>query len=342
MKKKVLLSLSILFIIGCCFVGILYYTIWGTNVNTDDSNNVFYINTGSDFKTVLRDLTEKKIIKNKQTFELTSKLMKFDSGNIKPGKYNIPDNINNRNLIQKFRSGLQDPINVTIGNVRNLDKLIGDMSKQFEFDSIDFVRYISDSTSRPDFDNANLISLFIPDTYSMYWNNSPQTVVKRMQKEYDAFWSNNDRTLKAASLNLSTQEVMTLASIVEKETNYNPEKARIAGVYLNRISRNIPLQADPTVVFAVGDFTIRRVLNKHLRYKSPYNTYMNLGLPPGPICLPSKSSIDAVLNYEKHGYIYFCAKTGYEGQHVFAKTLTQHNRNARKYQKWLSSEGIKK
>lgn len=342
MKKKVLFSLVFLFVIGCCLAGALYYTIWGVNVSTDDSNNVFYIQTGSDFETVLGDLVEKKIIQKESTFVLTSKLMKFGTTSIKSGKYSIPDNINNRNLIQKLRSGIQDPVNVTIGNTRNVNKLIGDLSTQFEFDSIDFVKYISDSTSRPDFDNANLISLFIPDTYSMYWNNSPKTVVNRMHKEYDAFWSNNDRTLKAESLNLTNQEVMTLASIVEKETNYNPEKARIAGVYLNRLARNIPLQADPTVVFAVGDFSIRRVLNKHLQYKSPYNTYLNAGLPPGPICLPSKSSIDAVLNYEKHAFIYFCAKTGYGGQHIFAKTLTQHNKNARKYQRWLSSEGIKR
>jgi UPF0755 protein len=187
----------------------------------------------------------------------------------------------------------------------------------------------------------NIMSLFIPNTYQVYWNTSPQNLLKRLQVENDAFWAKKNRREKAKSLGLSTQEVYTLASIVEKESLVMDEKPIIAGVYLNRLKKGMLLQADPTVVFAVGDFSIQRVLNKHLAIDSPYNTYKNVGLPPGPICMPSISSIDGVLNAEKHNYIFFCAKPNSGGRHAFANTLAGHNRNAAIYRNWLQANQIR-
>jgi UPF0755 protein len=182
--------------------------------------------------------------------------------------------------------------------------------------------------------------MFIPNTYEFYWNTSAEKFVEKMAEEYKNFW-NEDRKAKAEKMGLTQSEVSTLASIVEQETQKNDEKARIAGVYINRINIGMPLQADPTVVFAVGDFTIKRVLNSHLRIDSPYNTYLYAGLPPGPICIPSVSSIDGVLNYEKHNYLYFCAKEDFSGYSNFASTLSQHNVNAQKYHRALRKAGIR-
>ena len=187
-----------------------------------------------------------------------------------------------------------------------------------------------------------MMSIFIPNTYQVYWNISPTELIDRMKKESDKFWSDKNRMDKLAKLEMTKEEVYTLASIVEKETNYVPEKATVAGVYLNRLNKGIMLQADPTVVFANNDFKIRRVLNKHLEKDSPYNTYKYAGLPPGPIAIASISSIDAVLENKDHKFLYFCAVPDNSGQHAFAKTLSQHNANARKFQRWLNKQRIYK
>jgi UPF0755 protein len=182
------------------------------------------------------------------------------------------------------------------------------------------------------------MTLFIPNTYEIYWNTNAEEFLQRMKKESDRFW-NEDRKAKAQRLRLTKYEVITLASIVEEETNYNPERSRIAGVYLNRIKKGMLLQADPTVKFALRDFTIRRIYNSHLAFVSPYNTYLVKGLPPGPICTPSVKSIDAVLQAEQNEYLYFCASVDSPGTHVFAKTYEQHLLNARRYQKYLNERG---
>ena len=175
----------------------------------------------------------------------------------------------------------------------------------------------------------------------MNWNIAPEAIADRMEKEHQFFWSQNNRLQKAKEIGLSPTEVYTLASIVEKESQSKIERPIIAGLYLNRLKTGIPLQADPTVVFAVGDFTLRRVLNKHLEIDSPYNTYRFTGLPPGPICMPSISSLDAILNAEKHRYLYMCAKPDNSGLHVFAESLSEHNVNANRYRRWLNQRGIR-
>ncbi|HAZ24348.1 MAG TPA: endolytic transglycosylase MltG, partial [Algoriphagus sp.] len=190
-----------------------------------------------------------------------------------------------------------------------------------------------------DFNEETIMSMFIPNTYEVWWNTSPEALFDRMYKEYNDFWT-DERKKKAAELGLNPKEVSTLASIVQAESQKKDERAKIAGVYLNRLKLNMPLQADPTLVFALGDFSLKRILNIHKETESPYNTYKYAGLPPGPINLPDINSLDAVLNYEDHDYLYFCAKEDFSGYHAFAKTLSEHNANARRYQAALNAAKI--
>ena len=338
--KKILIVFALLLLIASVVGYQGYKAIWDNNINDSKKELYLYIHNNTTFNNLLDSLQKDDIVKSIKTFTWTSTLMKFNDQSIKPGKYLIKSPMSNRELIQKLRTGRQEPIDVIIGNHRTIESVIGTLSRNFEFDSLALSNHLFSEIENLGFDKENIISLFIPDTYQLFWNVTPSQFLDRIKGEYDKYWA--DRKEQAKSLGMTQQEVSTLASIVEKESNFNPEKPRIAGVYINRLKRGILLQADPTVVFANQDFSIRRVLNKHLAFKSPYNTYLNVGLPPGPICLPSKSSIDAVLNYEKHKYLYFCAQIGYDGKHDFAKNLVQHNKNARKYQRWLSKEGIRK
>jgi UPF0755 protein len=227
-----------------------------------------------------------------------------------------------------------------INKFRVKEDLAAFVSHRLEADSATLMNSLNDDVYlRPyDLDSQTCMALFIPNTYEFYWNTSVEQFLQRMKKEYEHFW-NEERKNKAAALKLTPLQVTSLASIVEEETNYNPEKSRIAGVYLNRMKDKMMLQADPTVKFAIRDFSIRRVLNTHLAYVSPYNTYLNKGLPPGPICTPSIKTIDAVLNAEQHDYLYFCADPDKPGTHVFARTYHEHQLNAKRYQKWLMQRG---
>ena len=248
--------------------------------------------------------------------------------------------MSNYDLVKLLRSGKQEPVKLVIIKFRLKEDLAGFVSEKLEADSATLITSLNDDVYLRsfDFNQQNAMSLFIPNTYEFYWNTSADQFFKRMKKEYDRFWSEQRRE-KAASLNLTPVQVISLASIVEEETNYEPEKSRIAGVYLNRIHDNMLLQADPTVKFALKDFSITRILNTHLSFVSPYNTYLNKGLPPGPICTPSVRTIDAVLNAEQNDYLYFCADPERPGTHVFAKTYHDHQLNAKKYQRWLSERG---
>ncbi|MEO5906900.1 MAG: endolytic transglycosylase MltG, partial [Saprospiraceae bacterium] len=247
---------------------------------------------------------------------------------------------NNKTLVTMLRGGRQTPLKATIHNVRTIEQMAGRIAEKLEFDSVEFMQFIeqrfdSIAGTKPE----TRLTRFIPNTYEFYWTVSPEEFSSRMLKEHERFWT-NEKKAKAEQLGLSTEEVYTLASIIEKETNHNPEKPRMAGVYLNRIRDGIPLQADPTIVFALGDFELRRVLYGHLGIESPYNTYRNLGLPPGPIFMPGLPSINAVLDREVHDYLYFCAKPSEDGPgHAFASSLPEHNQNAQRYQRWLDSQG---
>jgi len=300
-----------------------------------------YIPTGSDYNSVRAKLYATGYLKNKRSFEWTAQRMHYGK-TIKPGKYKLTDGMSNRQLIGMLRSGRQEPIHVVISVARTKEDLAGKLGRQLEPDSGKFIRLMNDDTflRRFGLTSTTALALFIPNTYDIFWSTTAAGFFLRMYKENKNFW-HGARKAKADSLGLSEAEVITLASIIEKETNNNPEKPMIAGVYINRLKRGVPLQADPTIIYAWGDFSIRRVLNKHLEIKSPYNTYQKTGLPPGPICIPSVASIDAVLNYTHHGYLYFCAKEDLSGTHNFSSTLAEHNRNAKRYQKALNKLNVR-
>lgn len=269
-------------------------------------------------------------------FKVLAKRMNYRDDNLKSGLYEVSQDMNLIELIRHLRSGRQKPVNVIINSIRTIEQLAGKITANLEIDSLTFLNHV-DSIGRTD----TTMTRFIPNTYSVFWNIGAASLIERMDKERSKFWQAQNRKAKAADLLLTPTEVYILASIVEQESTLESEKPTIASVYLNRLERGIKLQADPTVVFANLDFSIRRVLNKHLALDSPYNTYLYEGLPPGPICMPSISSIDAVLNPSDTDYIFFCAKPGYQNGHAFASTLRQHNNNANTYREWLRNEGIR-
>ncbi|MDR0976832.1 MAG: endolytic transglycosylase MltG [Prevotellaceae bacterium] len=248
---------------------------------------------------------------------------------LRTGRYRVRNGDNIYRLFNRLYRGEQSPVNLTIGSVRSLDRLAGSIGRRLMIDSVDIAPLLNDT----------MMSLFIPNTYEVYWNISAPELIRRMQREHDRFWT-ADRRAKAQALEMTPAEVSTLASIVAEETNDNAEKPTVAGLYINRLRRGMPLQADPTVKFALQDFTLRRVLNEHLQVDSPYNTYLYRGLPPGPIRIPTPVDIDAVLDYRRHNYLYMCAKEDFSGSHNFATNLADHLRNARRYQQALNARRI--
>ncbi len=332
-----------IFLIFCGGVYYLYTSLWGSGVNNTSKYELF-IATGSSYNDVISHLQGDNILKSPYLFDLLADQMNYKKDKVKSGKYTIAPKMSIRHLISNLRSGNQSAIDITFNNIRTIEELAGRLSHQIEPDSMSLLNtLIADlNVTSKGFTRESVGVMYIPNTYQVYWNITPQQLVNRMQKEYKIFWSHNNRKSKAKAKNITPIQASILGSIVQKETNKKPEQSIVAGVYLNRIRIGMPLQADPTVVFGIGDFTIKRVLNKHLEYKSPYNTYLNKGLPPGPICIAESTAIDAVLDAEDSGYLYFCAKPGYRGGHLFAKDLTAHNKNARIYHRWLSKEGIMK
>lgn len=260
----------------------------------------------------------------------------------KPGHYTLSPGMSVVRIARILKLGLQTPVRVTINNVRTPAQLAQKLARQLDADSAAFMRvFVSpEQAARVGFDSVTLFSMFIPDSYEFYWTVSPEELVRRMKRGYDRFWTPARDSLRRRS-GLSRLEVMTLASIVYEETRKSDEMPRVAGVYVNRLNKGIPLQADPTVKYAMQDFALRRILYKHLKYSSPYNTYINKGLPPSPICMPGKNAIDAVLNFEKHDYIFFCARPEFDGYHNFARTLAEHNANARAYSAELNRRNIR-
>lgn len=320
----------------------LYQNVFAANTPQNLDEKILLIPQGSTLDDVVDSLVTNGQIKHEKSFRWAVSKMSYDNENIRAGRYEIPPGASNRVLITLLRGGRQTPLQLTIQNVRTIEQMCGRVGAKLEFDSLDLLQYLNQhfdtlAGTTPE----TRLTRFIPNTYEFYWTVTPEDFCKRMLKEHDRFWT-DERKNKAAAIGLSPEEVYTLASIIEKETNHNPEKTRMAGVYLNRIRDGIPLQADPTIVFALGDFEIRRILYGHLDVESPYNTYRNLGLPPGPIFMPGLPSIDAVLNREEHDFLYFCARPTDDGPgHAFASTLPAHNENARRYQRWLDTQGIK-
>ena len=312
-----------------------------SNTNKQFDQGYLYIPTGSNLDDVVAIIKAQHILNNTESFKWVASKMNFK--NIKPGKYKITKGLSNIELVRLLRSGKQEPIKLTFQNIRLKTDFAGYIGKNFEIDSSAFLNMLDsiDLVRQYGFDEETIFCMFIPNTYELYWNTSKEKFFERMQKEYVKFW-HTERLAQAKAIGLSPVQVSILASIVDQEALLNREMVRIAGVYMNRLNRGIKLEADPTVIFANGDFTVKRVLYKLLQKDSPYNTYKYIGLPPGPICMPSVAAIDAVLHFEKHNYIYFCAKEDFSGLHNFASNVTEHQMNARKFQQALNNRGIKK
>lgn len=341
-RNIILLVVGILFIFGIAFGYWLYRTILSPNVKTgEETEAVIYIPTGSDFNAVMDTLNSQGLLERESSFRWVANRKKYPE-NIKPGRYVVRDRMSNNNLVNMLRGGWQSPVNVTFNYMRNADMLAGKIGRQIEADSASIAKILHDKeyVKQLGFSEYTLPAMFLPDTYEFYWNTDAEAFISRMLQEYNKFW-NEERKKAAKDKGLSPIEVSILASIIDKETNKTDEMPRIAGVYLNRLHNNWLLQADPTLIFATGDFSIKRVLNFHKEIESPYNTYKYIGLPPGPICIPSVAAVKAVLNAENHNYFYFCAKEDFSGYHNFAKTLAEHNRNAAKYQYALNQRGIR-
>lgn len=291
-----------------------------------------YIAGDAVYEDVKDSLRDAGILVNEPAFDLLARRKRFMS-NIKPGHYIITDNMSNNHIVNLLRSGSQTPVRITFNNIRTLADLSGKLGKQLAIDSADIHQSLINESVYSDegFTRETIIAAFIPDTYEVYWTITARELISRMIREFRAYW-NSGRTKKAGDMGLSPVEVSILASIVDDEVLKPDEKPRIAGVYLNRLDRDIPLQACPTIKFALNDFTIRRVLNKHLKVDSPYNTYTRTGLPPGPVRSASREGIRAVLNAEDHNYLYFVARHDFSGYHHFSTNLRDHINYANKYQ----------
>jgi UPF0755 protein len=340
-KKILLYAFLVILLCGAGGAWYVWRLIYGHNVSVDEVKYLF-IPTGATYEDVVLLLEKEKFVKDIHSFDLVAKRKKYPE-KVKPGRYLIVDKMSNNDLVNKLRIGDQEPVKITFTSVRWKDQLITRVCSQLEADSTEMTKKLDDSTylaknfgMRPD----NILTMFIPNTYELYWNTSVDDFMKRMAGEYKKFWT-EARKKKAKDAGLTQTQVSILASIVQEEQHrFNDEKAVIAGLYLNRMKKDHALESDPTLLYAMGDFSIQRVLNKDKDVESPYNTYKYKGLPPGPINIPDISSLDAVLNYQSSDYFFMCAKEDFSGRHNFAVTYAQHLANARKYQKALSKRGI--
>jgi len=342
MRKILIFILVVATVAG--FLGYDYYQqIYSPSVPAQLKTEFLHIPTGSNFEDVSKLLAKEGFIEDQAAFDWVADKMSYQKAKIRAGRFQIKPKWSNRKVIQHLRSGKQAPVKLTFSTARFPREIAGKAATFIEADSSEIIQLLNNKNFLQDegYATKDIMTLFIPNTYEFFWNTNAEQFFERMKKEHKIFWEKDNRLAKAKKLKMTPKEVYTLASIVERESQNKSERPTIAGLYLNRIRKGMRLEADPTVVFANNDFTLRRVLNKHLAYDSPYNTYLYKGLPPGPISLASISSIDAVLNEEKHDYIFMCAKVDAPGSHAFAKTLAGHNINARKYRNWLNKQGIR-
>ena len=332
-KRSPLLFFFILIVI----IAFVAFRIFGSNTDFSEQRKSFYIKTGSNFTEVMTALQQQKILKNPGTFSLIAQQLKYDK-NVKPGKYVIEKGASIYNIARILKSGRQSPVNLIIIKLRTKEDLAQRLGNSFESDSSTFIDLLNnnDSLIKLGLDTNTVMTAVIPNTYTILWNTSASKIFKKLYTEQQKFWS-AERKNKATNLNLSPKEVYTLASIVEEESNKDEDKGKIASVYLNRMKTGMRLSADPTVIFALKDFSIRRVYKKYTQFESPYNTYLNSGLPPGPICTPSIKTIDAVLNAPATNYLYFVAQPNLTGYSNFATTYQEHQAFAKLYQDWLTA-----
>jgi UPF0755 protein len=338
-STKIVFIVLILLVIVAGFYGLKQYNIY-FSPNISGKETYLYVKTGATLDDLYKEIKNKDLLKDMGSFSQAAAKMDL-AQRLKPGRYKLSKGMTNRSLINMIKAGNQEPVKLKFHNIRKKEDFAGYLAKNLEADSAAFIKVLDSAAliEKYGFTPENSYTMFIPNTYDMYWNTSPLEFFTRMQKEYDKFWT-AERKQKAAALKLSPQQVTVLASIVDGEALYDKEMPIIAGLYLNRLNRGILLQADPTVIFANNDFTVKRVTNALLRVDSKYNTYKYAGLPPGPIMMPSISAIDAVLNHDNNNYIYMCAKEDFSGYHAFAETKAEHEINANKYRAALNKRNI--
>ena len=341
MKEVPKVKLAVYLVCSVLLITFVYYgyqIVYTPNVLVDREDQMFIVRNGYTYRQVQEDLAKGRFVNDFVSFSFLARLMDYDK-EIKPGRYLLERNMTNVAAIRVLRAGIQEPVNITFTHVRLLSELGDKITKNTGVSSSEFYEALDEfvATNNEGFTKETILCMFLPNTYEVYFNVSPEGLVERMHTEYKKFW-NEKRLESAKKIELTPIEVSILASIVQAETVKQDEAPIIAGLYINRMKKDMALQADPTLVFAVGDFTLKRVLNEHKEVDSPYNTYTHTGLPPGPINMPRIAIIDAVLEYANHNYIYMCAREDFSGYHNFAGTLTEHSKNARKYQTALTIE----
>lgn len=345
-KRRFAGGLTFLILLIFLSVGYYYYRqIFGPVLKLKSDHTAFYIHTGWDADDVYNSLIDRGIVKKPEALKWVMDRKNYNGNLVVAGKYKLTDGMSANDLINHLRAGNgEEEVNIVITSTRTLQELAGKAAANIEADSVQILNMLTDPqvARKYGFEPKTFTAMFIPDTYRTEWDLDATEFLDRMATEYKSFWT-PERKQKAAAIGLSQSQVSTLASIVQAEQQSHPEeRPKIAGLYLNRLNRGMRLQSDPTVVYALGDFGINRVLTAMLSIDSPYNTYLNVGLPPGPINIPSKSSIDAVLNADKNDYIYMCAKADFSGLHAFAKNHSEHVKNARAFQKALNDRKIYK
>jgi UPF0755 protein len=339
--KKFIIVLVVIIIIALAGTGWFYYLrLFGANVT--GKQEYVYIHTGENYEQLYDSLREKGILNDTTTFNWAAHNMKYVN-HVKPGKYRLHEGMSNRKLIRMLELGEQESVTLAFHNLRLKEQFAGFVGKKLEPDSTAIISLLdsADFIKQYGFTPDNVYTMFLPNSYQLYWNTSPEKFFKRMYANYEQFWTPERKQL-AAEINLSPIQVSILASIVDGEALHDDEMPTIAGLYLNRLKAGTKLESDPTIIFAKHDFTIRRVLNRDKAFDSPYNTYLYTGLPPGPIMMPSINAVNAVLNYKKSDYLYMCAKEDFSGYHNFATNLADHMINAHKYQHALDERNIKR
>jgi UPF0755 protein len=338
-KRKILVIVMVVFAgISSTFSFYIFQIFKSPNLQVDKEAITFVIPGEANFRSVQDTLYKYDIVQDMVSFSFLAKLMNYTDA-VKPGMYTIQPSMTNIEAIRLLRAGNQVATKLTFSHARLMEELYEPVTRYIEIDDIAFRDALQDyiEINTEGFDRQTIISMFIPNTYQVYYTISPEALVNKINNEYHTFWS-DENLANAGKIGLTPLEVSTLASIVQAEVSINEESKIIAGLYLNRLKQGIPLQADPTLVFAVGDFTIKRVLNKHKEFDSPYNTYKNKGLPPGPINMPTIHSLNAVLNSAQHDFIFMCAREDFSGYHNFTASYAEHTKNARRYQRQLSIE----
>lgn len=336
-KKSQLIALLVALLL---LAGVAALVVWNQFYgNAVRAERELYVSARADYAGLTNSLMP--ALRHRSAFRAYARRLGL-AESFKPGHYVLRKGMSVIEVVRMLKLGMQTPVQVTIQNVRIPSQLAARLSRQLDADSTAWMKVLTspEVAREAGFDSVTFFSMFLPNTYEFYWTVTPEEFVKRMRREYDRFWT-EERDAKRARSGLSRVEVMTLASIVAEETRQTDEMPRVAGVYINRLRRGMPLQADPTVKYALQDFGLRRILHKHLKYKSPYNTYLNKGLPPSPICMPSLAAIDAVLNFERHDFLFFCARPTFDGYHNFARSYGEHLANARAYSAELNRRNIK-